>query len=120
MLDRRTREPQQAFLRSKTEPKRNDVAVVKRSLSPKPSNSRSILKKNLRSNISGNSRQKVKIELSDSNSGDGQNFDFDFQEAPSTDDVKEQIVCENSNDIALSGSGDTEEYEIPDWASKPV
>jgi hypothetical protein len=92
---------------------------VKRSLSPQPSNSRSILKKNLLSNISGHSRQEIKFELSDGNSGDEQDFGFDFQENPSVRD-EQQIGSDNSSDMALAGSGDTEEYEIPDWALKPV
>jgi hypothetical protein len=91
------------------------VAALKRSLSPKPSNSRPILKKNLRSNISDNSRQDT--ELSDGNSGDGQDFGFDFQEDPS---VEDETDFENSSDMALAGSGDTEEYEIPDWALQPM
>jgi hypothetical protein len=95
------------------------MGSLKRSLSPQPSNSRSILKKNLLSNISGDSRQRIKIEQ-DGNSGDGQDFGFDFQENPSIDDDREQIDYDDTNDTALAGSGDTEEYEIPDWALKPV
>jgi hypothetical protein len=118
-IDKSTKESQQSLTRAKTEPKRN-VAVVKRFSSPEPTNSRSILKKNLRSNISDEHRQEIKNETSDGNSGDEQDFGFDFQEAPLDEDLKEQISSENSSDIALAGFGDTEEYEIPDWALKPM
>jgi hypothetical protein len=49
-----------------------------------------------------------------------QDFGFDFQENLSIDGDREQIDYDDANDTALAGSGDTEEYEIPDWALKPV
>jgi hypothetical protein len=113
--DKGTKETQQEFICTKTEPKKNIVNALKRSLSQKLSNSRPILKRNLQSNISDNSTQEN--ELSDGNSGDGQDFGLDFQEDPS---VEDEIDFDNSSDIALAGSGDTEDYEIPDWALKPM
>jgi hypothetical protein len=113
--DKGIKETQQEFICTKTEPKRNIVNALKRSLSQMLSNSRPILKRNLQSNISDDSRQET--ELSDGNSGDGQDFGFDFQEDPS---VEDEIDFENYSDIALAGSGDTEDYEIPDWALKPM
>jgi hypothetical protein len=114
--DKGTKETQQEFICSKTaEPNINIVNALKRSSSQKLSNIRPILKRNLQSNISDNSRQET--EFSDGNSGDGQDFGFDFQEDPS---VEDEIDLENYSDIALAGSGDTEEYEIPDWALKPM
>jgi hypothetical protein len=83
--------------------------------------SRPVRKKNLQSNICDNHRQEeISIECAaDGHSGDGQDFGLDFQDAPSIDD-NDQVDFENSNDITLAGSGDTEEYEIPDWALKPM
>jgi hypothetical protein len=69
--------------------------------------------------LSNISRQGIKIER-DGNSGDMQDFGFDFQENLSIDGDREQIDYDDANDTALAGSGDTEEYEIPDWALKPV
>jgi hypothetical protein len=114
--DKGKKETHQEFICSKiAEPNINIVNALKRSTSQKLSNIRPILKRNLQSNISDNSTQET--ELCDDNSGDGQDFGFDFQEDPS---VEDEIDFENSSDIALAGSGDTEEYEIPDWAVKPM